>query len=311
MSLDARTMRRLGLTERARRADILTLAQRFSALKRVGASEWVGPCPVCGGTDRFSVNIKKQLWNCRGCGKGGDAIGLAQHAGGATFAEAVAALSGETWASFNPSPPERDPDDEDDDVRSRRKTARWLWSQRKALAGSIAETYLRKARGYAGPLPATVGFLRPFKGYPPSLIAAFAMPDEAEPGVLRAPFDVAAVQLIALKADGSDKAAVEIQKRTIGSPKGVPIVVAPADDLLAISIHEGIEDALSAHAAAGLGAWASGGAPFLANLADAVPSYVETVTVVAHRDEAGRIGARELARRLAARGFKVLLHGGV
>jgi hypothetical protein len=47
-----------------------------------------------------------------------------------------------------------------------------------------------------------------------------------------------------------------------------------------------------------------------APLADAVPSYVETITIVAHSDEAGRIGARELARRLAAKGFKVLLHGG-
>jgi hypothetical protein len=297
--------------ERAREADILGIAERLGTkLKRAGASEYVGPCPVCGGKDRFGVNIKKQVWNCRGCGKGGDAIGLAQHAGGVTFAEAVAALSGETRASFKPSPRKRDPGAEDGDVRRRRETARWLWAQRKPLAGSIAETYLRKARGYGGPLPATLGFLRPFNDYPPSLIAAFAIPEEAEPGVLRAPLDVDAVQLIALKADGSDKAAVEVQKRTIGSLKGVPIVVAPANDLLAISVHEGVEDALSAHDATGLGAWASGGAPFLPHLADAVPSYIETVTVVAHRDEAGRIGARELARRLAARGFKVLLHGG-
>jgi len=27
-----------------------------------------GPCPVCGGTDRFAVSIKKQVFNCRGCG---------------------------------------------------------------------------------------------------------------------------------------------------------------------------------------------------------------------------------------------------
>jgi CHC2 zinc finger/Toprim domain len=303
--------RALDAVERAREVDILGLAERLGAkLKRIAPTEWAGPCPVCGGKDRFSVNIKKQLWNCRGCGKGGDVIGLAQHAGGATFTEAVAALAGETRASFKPTLRKRNSDDEDEDVRRRRETARWLWAQRKPLAGSIAETYLRKARGYGGSLPATLGFLRPFKNYPPSLIAAFAMPEEAEPGVLRAPFDVDAIQLIALKADGSDKAAVEIQKRTIGSPKGLPIVVAPANDLLGISIHEGVEDALSAHDATRLGAWASGGASFLPHLADVVPSYVETVTVVAHRDEAGRIGARELARRVAARGFKVLLHGG-
>ena len=296
--------------EQAREADILALAERLgSNLKRAGAREYIGPCPVCGGRDRFGVNINKQVWNCRGCGKGGDAIGLARHAGGATFAEAVAALSGETPTGVKFAPCQRDPGDDRGDVRRRRETACWLWAQREPLAGSIAETYLRTARGYGGPLPATLGFLKPSKDYAPSLIAAFAMPEEAEPGVLRAPLAVDAAQLIALKPDGSGKASVEIQKRTIGSPKGVPIVVAPANDLLAISIHEGIEDALSAHVATGLGAWASGGASFLPHLADAVPSYVETITVVAHPDEAGLIGARALARRLAARGFKVRLHG--
>jgi putative DNA primase/helicase len=49
------------MIERARQADLLDVAQRFGALKRVGVSEYVGPCPVCGGKDRFSVNIKKQL----------------------------------------------------------------------------------------------------------------------------------------------------------------------------------------------------------------------------------------------------------
>jgi putative DNA primase/helicase len=294
----------------AREADIRALAERLgSKLKRAGASEYVGPCPVCGGKDRFGVNIKKQLWNCRSCGKGGDVIDLTQHAGGATFAEAVAALTGETPTGFRFPLRQRVPDDGRDDVRRRREKARWLWAQRAPLAGSIAETYLRKARGYEGPLPATLGFLKPSKDYAPSLVAAFAMPEEAEPGVLRAPLDVDAVQLIALKSDGSGKASVEIQKRTIGSSKGVPIVVAPPNDLLGISIHEGVEDALSAHEATGLGAWASGGATFLPNLADAVPSYIETITVVAHRDEAGRAGARKLARRLAARGFNVLLHG--
>jgi DNA primase len=45
-------------------------------LRRSGR-ELVGPCPVCGGTDRFSVNTVKQLWLCRGCGKSGDVIALA------------------------------------------------------------------------------------------------------------------------------------------------------------------------------------------------------------------------------------------
>ena len=35
-------------------------------------SERVGPCPICGGRDRFSINTIKGL--CRGCSRGGDVI---------------------------------------------------------------------------------------------------------------------------------------------------------------------------------------------------------------------------------------------
>src|SRR6516162_4996575 len=34
--------------------------------------ERCGPCPKCGGTDRFAINTNKQIWNCRGCQRGGD-----------------------------------------------------------------------------------------------------------------------------------------------------------------------------------------------------------------------------------------------
>ncbi|MBB4952747.1 hypothetical protein H4S14_000789 [Agrobacterium vitis] len=45
-----------------------------------GKPEHEGPCPRCGGNDRFAVNRGKGVWNCRGCGAGGrDGIGLAAH----------------------------------------------------------------------------------------------------------------------------------------------------------------------------------------------------------------------------------------
>ena len=60
-----------------------------------GRAERAGPCPHCGGTDRFSINTKKQVWNCRGCAKGGDVIALVRHVDGIGFAETVEKLSGE------------------------------------------------------------------------------------------------------------------------------------------------------------------------------------------------------------------------
>lgn len=37
-------------------------------------SEMAGPCPKCGGTDRFSINARKNLFNCRGCGISGEGV---------------------------------------------------------------------------------------------------------------------------------------------------------------------------------------------------------------------------------------------
>lgn len=45
-----------------------------------GKAEYVGPCPISGGKDRFSYNTQKNVWNCRGCGMGGHgALSLAGH----------------------------------------------------------------------------------------------------------------------------------------------------------------------------------------------------------------------------------------
>jgi phage/plasmid primase-like uncharacterized protein len=48
-------------------------------IRLTGRIERVGPCPKCGGDDRFSINTTKQTWNCRHCKTGsdtGDIIGL-------------------------------------------------------------------------------------------------------------------------------------------------------------------------------------------------------------------------------------------
>ena len=83
--------------------------------------------------------------------------------------------------------------------------------------------------------------------------------------------------------------------------------MAPPNDGLAIDIAEGIEDAFNAHQASGRGSWAAGGATRLPELADFIPSYIESVTVLVDDNEAGRSNSNELARRAHARGFEVLM----
>ncbi|WP_245999237.1 DUF7146 domain-containing protein [Paracoccus methylarcula] len=58
------------------------------------AGELVGPCPGCGGRDRFGINLSKQIFNCRGCGAKGDQIALVQLALGMGFPEALDWLIG-------------------------------------------------------------------------------------------------------------------------------------------------------------------------------------------------------------------------
>jgi putative DNA primase/helicase len=54
-----------------------------------------GPCPKCGGEDRFSINTKKQVFNCRGCRTGGDVIDLVRFLDGTEFIAACTTLAGE------------------------------------------------------------------------------------------------------------------------------------------------------------------------------------------------------------------------
>ncbi len=77
------------LIARARDQDLREVAEQLGAkLKRSGA-EFVGPCPRCGGRDRFAVNPRRGLWNCRGCGCGGDVVSLVQRLTGRSFAESA------------------------------------------------------------------------------------------------------------------------------------------------------------------------------------------------------------------------------
>ena len=77
----------------ARQADPLVVAQTLGVtLKKTGV-EWVGPCPACGGTDRFAINTRKRVFNCRGA-EGGDTIAMVEHITGCAFIEAVEQITG-------------------------------------------------------------------------------------------------------------------------------------------------------------------------------------------------------------------------
>lgn len=151
-------------------------------LRKTGG-EMVGPCPVCGGKDRFSVNYQKNVWHCRGKGGGGDSLALAAYkfghdltsrpgllaacadllgrpvpdpAQGETAGERDARLDRLAEAAKNRAASQEAKAREQETFRARERTrAIGIWEgARPGIAGTPVEHYLRLRTGFSGPLPA-------------------------------------------------------------------------------------------------------------------------------------------------------------
>ena len=88
-----------------RNTNLIDLASRYTELRREASNEHSGPCPKCGGTDRFHVT--DEMFFCRQCynlgnGKSHDAIAFVQWVDGCDFVTACNILGG------NVSAPQRD-----------------------------------------------------------------------------------------------------------------------------------------------------------------------------------------------------------
>ncbi|WP_424363587.1 DUF7146 domain-containing protein [Methylocystis parvus] len=126
------------------------------------------PCPACGGRDRFAVNIRKNVWNCRVSGEKGDAIALARHMDGTDFVAACEEVTGRP-------PPGRDSSETAEaraerearlvrleeeriaeearqmrvqaDYREAERRRAWgFWARALPIGGTPAEAYLEKRR---------------------------------------------------------------------------------------------------------------------------------------------------------------------
>jgi hypothetical protein len=166
------------------------IARRSLQLKRVGA-ELVGPCPVCGGRDRFAIHTTKQLWNCRNCGVGGDIIDFVRHHDGCGFASAITTLNGDSARGPKPAvrPLHRD---ENKDERHNLDRAEAIWRETSPL-GPDAIAYFAKRKININVVP-EIGSLRfhprcPWgNGTTPAIIGRFTTVLGNEPrGIWRRP----------------------------------------------------------------------------------------------------------------------------
>jgi putative DNA primase/helicase len=296
--------------DRARAVPIQSLVAGWK-LRRAGA-ELVGPCPMCGlGNDRLQINTRKNVFFCRACNpKGGGPIDFTMwlhrvDSRGAIDVLIGARLNGNWQIPNSVQEPVAEQDDQE-----RLALARRLWKQSRLAYDAAAEDYLR-ARGYVGRIPHTIRYLAPNGDYPPSMIAAFGLALEVEPGVIDISDDaVRGVHITRLLPDGSDRERGDMAKIIVGRGFNAPITLAPPNDLLGMAVTEGIEDGLAVLAATGLGVWVAGNAGRMPGLADLIPPYIEAVTIYGHADPAGEKGARELADRLLDRdGLDVFIEG--
>src|SRR5215813_197033 len=247
MTIDAETV---ALARSVRIED--EIARRGILLR--GKSERVGRCPVCGGTDRFSINTRKQVFNCRGFG-GGDVIAMVQHLDGCSFAEAVRTLAGSESSYSAPmvdpvkmakvrAEAERDEIDRLTDEAERFTRAMAVWSEAIPIEDTIAAHYLHVVRKVEIPAETSGSVLRFHPrgrlgdAHHPSLIALVRniITDEQQ-GIVRT----------ALNPDGT---AVKVNGKTLrkalGAVGGGAVKLTDMGEVTTcLGVGEGIESVLS------------------------------------------------------------------
>lgn len=213
-------------------------------LKRMG-HELVGPCPKCGGTDRFAVNTRKGLFQCRICQARGDGIALVMFDRGIDFSAALTWLCGELDGVSEAERAERiararaaQRKAEEVAAKFRANTikaARSIWTAGQRPAGTPVEAYLQR-RGIdiqrLGGFPICIRFhpdlrymVEDGKGQRrmihsgPAMLAAIQGPDGKFTGVHRTWLDLDQPKGKARIVDPKTGEVVE-SKKVLGSKKG-------------------------------------------------------------------------------------------
>ena len=282
------------------RNEILVVAQRLGARLKKSGAEWVGPCPRCGGRDRFAVNPRKRLFNCRGCGVGGDAIDLLRFVTGSTFAEAAELIGDRPTPSTPANQNDYNP------ATSIRRIVAGL----TPILDTIGERYLHDTRGIGtdalddilgrtdaiGWNPA-VYFNEP--GHPlhgqrlGCIVGIMTDPTTAQP--------TGAISRTYIGPDGKKVC----KAKTLGEGGGVIRLSRDEDALHGLFLGEGKETCLAAAALGLRPIWGPGSAMTLAKFPLLVG--IECLTLIADHDAngAGEQAAREVEARWIAAGREV------
>jgi hypothetical protein len=292
MANEARAMNDAAI-ERARKADILAVAVNLLGVRGLkGKANPAGPCPRCGGDDRFGITRSKGLFNCRRCKVGGDVIDLVQFIRGGTVGEAASLINRE--ARQRPSKRGRGFD--------ATALVRGVLKGLQPLHGTEGERYLREERGIGVAAiedmlaePHAFGWNRAVYFHSPGhplhrqslgcIVGIMTDPITAQP--------TGAISRTYISPDGKKVG----KAKSLGTGGGVVRLSRDDDVLSGLHVGEGIETCLAAASIGLRPILSTGSAATMAKLP--VLDGVEALTIICDHDEngAGECAARELEAR--------------
>lgn len=254
-----------------------------------------GPCPMCGGKDRFRFDNKDGFgtWICQHC-SAGDGISLVMRLNGCDFKEAARRI--EEVMGDIPAVQAKAGRSE----REKREAMQALWSSSaRVQTNDPVWQYLNRRTGLTSfPLCLRTRDRLRYHDDVPSFhwgMIAKVMGHDDVPATLHRTY---------LTADGH-KAAVTDPRRLMNGdlPKGCAVRLAPYTDVLGIA--EGIETAFSASKMFGVPCWAALNAGMLSSWIP--PTDVKKIIVFGDNDLSftGQEASYALARRLRSQEFDV------
>jgi hypothetical protein len=278
-------------------------------IKLAGQVDRRGPCPTCGGHDRFGVNTKKQLWNCRGCGKGGDVIALIQFIDDCDFREAIECLTGESTIDHQPRPAPYVDRCNDDGAKLLASAKKIIAEMKPIISSPVAMGYLERVRKIDTSAIADVLERTDAIGWHPSVY--FNAPEYPQRGPPHPLHGQRLGAIIGVMTDvGTAKPTGAISRtyladgakigkaKTLGSPRGIVRLSADEDVLEGLFIAEGIETALTAMANFGFRpTWSTGDRMLMADFP--ILNGIEALNIIVDHDKSG--DGEKAARKAEAR----------
>jgi putative DNA primase/helicase len=280
-------------------------------LRSLGVHERVlnkrnGPCPLCGGTDRFQYTDKfgEGNYHCRHCGAGGG-FKLLQATLGIDFAAALSKV--EHCVGAAPATDMRDATRGQADqatsgpsAQRMRKLAQRLWREAQPLrAGDPVDQYLRRRSLCLRAYPIVLR-CHPALGYYEKSASGRSIKVAEYPAMLACiqGADGHAVTLHRTYLQDGQKAPVPDARKVLSSGiNGAAVRLGEAADELAVA--EGIETALAVHLATAKPVWAAISAGNLEKLW--LPAQVQRVCIYADNDADGGFEGQACAFSLARR----------